>query len=143
MICLDQPNRRMRTRMSGGVGGGLSDEAPYPDRKWQREVQETVPDADARIIRKLEDIRYLDPSEEPTRPEYTVVSKDRAKLGYAWKPAAVRKKDGYHCPDCDDLIVNRDGIPIRHSYLSRNKRSCGECGSALWQADNHPAAQCL
>ena len=21
MICLDQPNRRMRTRMSGGVGG--------------------------------------------------------------------------------------------------------------------------
>ena len=30
MICLDQPNRRMRTRMSGGVGGGLRDGAPYP-----------------------------------------------------------------------------------------------------------------
>ena len=29
----------MRTRMSGGVGGGLSDEAPYPDSHfvvWQR-----------------------------------------------------------------------------------------------------------
>jgi len=32
MICLDQPNRRMRTRMSGGVGGGLCKGAPYPDR---------------------------------------------------------------------------------------------------------------
>ena len=31
MICLDQPNRRMRTRMSGGVGGGLCKGAPYPD----------------------------------------------------------------------------------------------------------------
>ena len=31
MICLDQPNRRMRTRMSGGVGGGLRKGAPYPD----------------------------------------------------------------------------------------------------------------
>ena len=30
MISLDQPNRRMLARMSGGVGGGLSDEAPYP-----------------------------------------------------------------------------------------------------------------
>ncbi len=30
MICLDQPNRRMRTRTSGGVGGGLRKGAPYP-----------------------------------------------------------------------------------------------------------------
>ncbi|MFC1635199.1 hypothetical protein ACFL5Z_10175 [Planctomycetota bacterium] len=33
LICLDQPNRRIRTRMSGGVGGGLREEAPYPDRR--------------------------------------------------------------------------------------------------------------
>ncbi|MCH7916489.1 MAG: hypothetical protein IIC50_00715 [Planctomycetes bacterium] len=26
LVCLNQPNRRMRTRMSGGEGGG-----PYPD----------------------------------------------------------------------------------------------------------------
>ena len=30
MTCPDQPNRRMRTRMSGGVGGGLREGAPYP-----------------------------------------------------------------------------------------------------------------
>ena len=27
----DQPNRRLRTRMGGGVGGALSDGRPYPD----------------------------------------------------------------------------------------------------------------
>ena len=30
MICLDQPNRRIRTRMSGGVGGGSREATPYP-----------------------------------------------------------------------------------------------------------------
>lgn len=29
---LDQPNRHLGTRMSGGVGGPLSDERSYPDR---------------------------------------------------------------------------------------------------------------
>ena len=32
--CLDQPNRRIRTRMSGGVGGGLRKGAPYPAIIW-------------------------------------------------------------------------------------------------------------
>jgi len=30
MICLDQPNRLVRTRTLGGVGGGLRKGAPYP-----------------------------------------------------------------------------------------------------------------
>ncbi|MBN2331039.1 MAG: DEAD/DEAH box helicase [Candidatus Aenigmarchaeota archaeon] len=105
-------------------------------KKWQREILETVPDSDAKIIRSLEDVKCLDTSVEPSRPEYTVISKDRAKLGYAWRPAAIKKKDGYHCPDCNDLIVNRDGIPVSYNYLRTNKRSCGDCGSALWQADS-------
>jgi len=29
--CLDQPNRRIRTRMYGGVGGGSCKAPPYPD----------------------------------------------------------------------------------------------------------------
>ena len=31
LILPDQPNRRIRTRMYGGVGGALSDGRPYPD----------------------------------------------------------------------------------------------------------------
>ncbi|MBW1947847.1 MAG: ATP-dependent helicase, partial [Deltaproteobacteria bacterium] len=106
-------------------------------RKWQREAVETIPDADAKIVRNLHDLMYVDTDAEPERPEYTIVSKDRAKLGYAWRPAALEKKDGYHCPDCYDLIVDRDGIPVDHDYLLRNKRFCQGCDSALWQADNN------
>ncbi len=40
MICLDQPNRRMRTRMSGGVGGGLRKGAPYPDMYYSGETEQ-------------------------------------------------------------------------------------------------------
>jgi hypothetical protein len=37
---LNRPNRRMRTRMSGGVGGERrrSVAAPYPDGTWYRIV---------------------------------------------------------------------------------------------------------
>ncbi len=105
-------------------------------KKWRREVLETVPDAEARIIRKLGDLKYLDVNGEPDGPDYTIVSKDKAKLGYAWRPAAIEGRDGYHCSDCNGLIVNRDGIPVSDTYLQRNKRFCGNCGSALWQADN-------
>jgi SNF2 family DNA or RNA helicase len=105
-------------------------------KKWQREIKETVPDAQARIIRNLDDLKCLERNGEPENLEYTVVSKDRAKLGYAWRPAAIERKNGYHCPDCDRLVVNRDGIPVKYDYLERSKRFCGECGGALWQADN-------
>jgi len=105
-------------------------------KKWQREALETIPDADASIVRKLEDVLHLDREAEPERPEYTIVSKDRAKLGYAWRPAALEKRDGYHCPTCYGLVLDKDGIPVDHDYLTRNKRWCAECEGALWQADN-------
>ena len=31
LVLLDQPNRRIRSRMCGGVGGAFSDGRPYPD----------------------------------------------------------------------------------------------------------------
>jgi SNF2 family DNA or RNA helicase len=105
-------------------------------QKWKREAVETIPDCEARIVRYLRDLLYLDTGAEPERPEYVIVSKDRAKLGYAWRPAAVEKRDGFHCPDCYSLLVDRDGIPVKQDYLKRNKRFCPDCKTALWQADN-------
>jgi len=34
LILPDQPNRRIRTRLYGGVGGALSDGRPYPDMNY-------------------------------------------------------------------------------------------------------------
>lgn len=104
--------------------------------KWQREVLGTIPDAKARIIRRVGDVMSFDKDAEPQVPEYVIVSKDRAKLGYAWRPAVLRNRNTYRCPDCYAQIVNRDGVPVEYEYFRRNKRSCPECKSPLWQADN-------
>lgn len=106
-------------------------------KKWQREVVETVPDAQARIVRNLDDLLRIGRIGEPENPEYVVVSKDRAKLGYAWRPAAAKDRNGgYHCTDCNELVVDRDGVPVGYEHLRTNKRFCSHCGGALWQADN-------
>jgi hypothetical protein len=104
-------------------------------KKWQREALETIPEAEAKIVRNLHDFLYLERDAAPDRPEYTIVSKDRAKLGYAWRPAAIRKRDNLYCPDCFDLLVDRDGVPVSYGHLKRNKRFCPSCTGALWQAD--------
>ena len=40
------------------------------------------------------------------------------------------------CPACTAQIVDKDGVPLTGEDLSRRKRVCAHCGSALWQADN-------
>ena len=105
-------------------------------KKWQREVMETIPDAKAKIITNLGDILSIDRNAKPKVPEYMIVSKERAKLGYAWKPATLYKNGSFICPDCDGEIADKDGIPVSKDYLSRNKRWCPECKSPLWEADN-------
>ena len=104
--------------------------------KWRREAETTVPDADAKIIRSLGDVLDIDRAAVAERPEYLIVSKDRAKLGYAWRPAALEKRDGCHCPTCYELLVDADDVPVDEAYLRRNKRWCADCDSPLWQADN-------
>lgn len=104
--------------------------------KWQREARETIPGGDGRIIRGLSDVLGLERDDPRDRPLYYIVSKDRAKLGYAWKPAAVERRGVYACPRCYDTVTDTDGVPVDYEYLKRNRRECGGCGSALWQADN-------
>lgn len=104
-------------------------------KKWQREVLETIPEAKARIVRNLNDIFSLN-KEKPKTSEYVIVSKDRAKLGYAWKPAVLQRNSGYCCPDCYELILDKDNTPVNKDYFKKNKRRCQKCNNQLWQADN-------
>jgi len=106
-------------------------------QKWAREVKETIPDAQSIILRSLEDVMKIERGKKNKRPEYYIISKDRAKLSYAWRPVYIksRSKAGYYCPGCGELIIDADGNPAGLDYLKRNRRYCRSCTSPLWQAD--------
>ena len=125
---------------------------PHLTRKWKREVEETVPEARALIVTSITDLEKLRLSHGPG-PLFVVMSRERAKLSYRWLPAVVERwatVDGRLvrdeetlepfrvpcCPDCFAPIVDKDGLPLTLKDLGRRKRSCDECGSALWQADH-------
>jgi len=107
-------------------------------RKWRKEIIETIPNAKAQIIRKLKDIMQIDTSIINQAPEYYIVSKDKAKLGYAWIPAVIfsRIDNGYVCPTCAEIVLNKDGVPVDISYFKKRKRFCINCNNPMWQADN-------
>ncbi len=124
---------------------------PHLTRKWKREVEETVPDARAVIVASITDLKKLRLSHGPG-PLFAVMSRERAKLSYRWLAAVVERwstVDGRLvrdeetgepfrvpcCPDCFAPIVDKDGLPLTQKDLGRRKRSCDECGSALWKAD--------
>ena len=107
-------------------------------QKWAREVKETIPNAEVIILRKLEDVMKIERNGKSKKPTYYIISKDRAKLSYAWRPAFVLRKShvGYFCPGCGEMIIDGDGNPVSFDYLKRNRRYCRSCKSPLWQADN-------
>ncbi len=124
---------------------------PHLVRKWKREVEETVPGARAVIVASITDLERLRTA-TGDGPLFAVMSRERAKLSYRWRPAVVERwatsggrlvrdeETGEPfrvpcCPDCDAQVVDKDGVPLTARDLARRKRTCGECGSALWQAD--------
>ena len=125
---------------------------PHLTRKWKREVEDTVPDARAVIVASITDLERLRLSHGPG-PLFVVMSRERAKLSYRWLPAVVERwatVDGRLvrdeetlepfrvpcCPDCYEPIVDKDGLPLTLKDLARRKRSCDQCGTALWKADH-------
>ncbi len=124
---------------------------PHLTRKWKREVEDTVPGARAAIVASITDLERLRLSVGPA-PLFAIMSRERAKLSYRWQPAVIQRwaaaggrlvrneQTGEPfqvpcCPRCYAQVVDRDGVPLTNEELSRKRRDCDLCGSALWQAD--------
>ena len=124
---------------------------PHLTRKWKREVEDTVPGARAAIVASITDLERLRLSVGPA-PLFAIMSRERAKLSYRWKPAVIQQwaaaggrlvRDEQTgepfqvpcCPRCYAQVVDKDGVPLTNEELSRKRRDCDLCGSALWQAD--------
>ena len=119
---------------------------PHLTRKWKREIEQTIPLARASIVTSITDLERLRLSAD-SRPQFVVMSRERAKLSYRWKPAVIEQwsADQHapdaaafsipHCPTCYTPVTDDYGVPQTEAYLRRRKRRCAHCASALWQAD--------
>ncbi len=106
--------------------------------KWAEEIQSTIPHSEAFIIRKYTDLIPLRAIRKtrPSRYEFYIISRDKAKLAYFWKPAIIVKNGVCSCPQCGKAFQDKEGWNLPLSYFSQSKRYCSHCHSPLWEADN-------
>ena len=124
---------------------------PHLVPKWKREVEQTVPGVRAAIVESITDLERLRLS-VGSGPLFAVMSREKAKLSYRWKPAVIQRWATSNgrligveetgepfrvpcCPFCTAQAVDKDGVPLTDRVLNRRKHVCADCGSPLWQAD--------
>lgn len=110
--------------------------------KWQREILATIPQATAQIITSWRDALTLPAlwTHKPSHPEYWIIGRDRAKLGYGRRfGARWHAHRGYWtCPDCGHPLQNPEtGVYWPHAITTptRANRHCPFCRASLWTAD--------
>jgi hypothetical protein len=126
---------------------------PHLVRKWRREVLKTVPGCRATIVRTITDLERC--RAEPAPPgsvHFVICSREQAKLGYRWQPAAaLRPARGGNggllrdevgrterlvcCPACHAPATDEEDVPLTLADLRTKKRRCRACGAPLWGAD--------
>lgn len=102
--------------------------------KWEREVQATVPNARVTILRDFKELVKIDPTKRPEVPEYFILSRSRAKLGYMERRGTMffERRGAHRCPDCGVYLPDRWNMESK----SQRNTKCPNCGTKLWQADN-------
>lgn len=100
---------------------------PHLSKKWVREINETIPDANVRIIQKTSDITR----EKPKGMEFWILKNTSAKLHYKEKFIPLLDKNGNinKCPECGKPLMNEE---IKEEFL----RKCPHCKTGLYYADN-------
>jgi SNF2 family DNA or RNA helicase len=101
-------------------------------QKWERELRETIPEAEVHQIEGWKNLLHLDQARKPVRFEWYIIPRDRAKLGAKWQPAYVcrRRDSGFlRCPNCGLRLVDEDREPL---FVGRPAKN-GTAGTGLWK----------
>ena len=123
---------------------------PHLVHKWQKEITRTLPSCEVIQVRSITGLRESFRSPRSV-PRFFILSRERAKLSYRWKPAAVSIRrvlpiddDGtmkrafypiLACPVCFTEVKDHEGIPVSLEKLAKRKHRCLGCQSPLWEAD--------
>jgi hypothetical protein len=131
---------------------------PHLVYKWRREIRETIADAKVWVLngpdtlRQLLKIRAQQASIGQPQPEFFILGRVRMRMGFDWKPSAVKRNQAYRmfdsegdgflkkyeiaaCPDCGSSLLNEDGEPFAFWQFMRETercRACKACGGQLW-----------
>lgn len=119
---------------------------PHLTEKWCGELQETIPGCIVRCASKWSDLTTLRNRPKPSGPEWWVISNNTAKLGPAWKPAFIERRENkagtrnggfLFCPKCANRIEREEkdtGImkPVSADELAKKKIDCQYCETPLW-----------
>jgi len=104
---------------------------PHLVRKWIREIEETIPNArvvnlNGNGLKELEELRH---GGSPTKPEFYVMGRERAKLHFRYRKAFVehRHMENRSCPNC--------GRELEASDLRPRRPRCRSCKEPLYQPD--------
>jgi len=119
---------------------------PHLTKKWQREIKQTIPYAKTFIIRSITDLERAVKITSKSYVNYFIMSRERAKLNYSWKPAywlkTIYGEKHIACPDCGQVIMDKEGIPLAVKDISKKRMHCTNeiepdkiCNSSLWQAN--------
>jgi len=136
---------------------------PHLVRKWIQEVKEAIPEAKTINLNGescFQTLQNLRNTPMPNSPEFYIIGKEKAKLGYQWRPAVIRRKTGNYCPKCGQILLDQDGVPLPIFETNtqgklKKKYSCQNiimkwkwseeyqimrpkkvtCGEQLWQPD--------
>ncbi|NNG66433.1 DEAD/DEAH box helicase [Caldanaerobacter subterraneus] len=110
--------------------------------KWKREILNTIPNSEAYILESWEDVAKLKyKGTKKDKIEYYIISRDKSKLGYQYKPSVIysKSKNALVCPNCGQVLVNKSNIPLTLSDFNKRRKSnsrCSFCNTPLWSADN-------
>lgn len=123
---------------------------PHLVKKWRREALQTVPSARVAIVRTIRDLERARSLGGDV--QFVICSREQAKLGYRWVPAAVARpacnaagglvRDNCGeivrllcCPRCFTPASDDEDVPLGWAELRAKKRRCRACREPLWQAD--------
>lgn len=116
--------------------------------KWKREIENLYPGSVAYIIDSLTTLQKLDSKIRDKKrkyPLFLIISKDTAKISYAFQPIPKYDKHKHHfiCPHCGqpsyEYTKKIYGCSYKHedlalSYASKNDQNstCYTCGAPMW-----------
>lgn len=85
--------------------------------KWKREIERAVPNSKGYVVENFEDFKSLESKlRNPNKVEksYVIFTKERAKMNYDLRPAAVwsKRKKAFVCPECGQVLYTVEKYKI-------------------------------